>query len=481
MRQAVHFILNGAPRRLSAFDPTLTVLRYLRETEALVGTKEGCAEGDCGACTAVVADLHQGKLRYRAVNTCIQFVAQLDGKALLTVESLRDGAGLHPVQQAMVDSHASQCGFCTPGFVMAIYAGTLNGVEPQRPAINEMLAGNLCRCTGYTPIIEAARTALGQARPCAQAQAALMAQLQALPQHEGFEIEHGGRRFIAPASRQELTQALQAYPDATLLAGGTDVGLFVTKQHRRLPTVVHLEKIPELAAIQEDEAGVRFGAAVSYERARGTLARLYPSLDTLVSRIGAVQVRNLGTLGGNIANGSPIGDMPPALIAAGAVLTLRRGDGTRSLPLEDFFIEYGRQDRRADEWVESIWVPAPQADAIFRVYKVTKRIEQDISSVCGAFNITLQGEGDSVTVASARICFGGMAGTPLRAGVCEAWLAGQPWNEATIEQAATLLMADYAPLSDFRASAEYRTRVAGNLLRRLYAQTVGQEDCAITC
>jgi len=481
MRQAVHFILNGAPRRLQAFDPTLTVLRYLRETEALVGTKEGCAEGDCGACTAVVADIHEGRLRYRAVNTCIQFVAQLDGKALLTVESLKKGNALHEVQQAMVEHHGSQCGFCTPGFVMSMYAGVQNGVQPGREAVNEMLAGNLCRCTGYTPIIEAASQVLRQPPAPSPEDAGLYEALRALPAEGGFEIQQGDRRFIAPASADELAQALSSHPDATLLAGGTDVGLFVTKQHRSLDTVIHLEKVPELSRIESGEGGMRFGAAVSYERARQHLARLYPALDELVTRVGALQVRNMGTLGGNIANGSPIGDMPPALIAAGAVLTLRRGQATRSMPLEEFFISYGRQDRQPGEWVESVWVPEPRPDSVFRVYKVSKRIEQDISTVCGAFNIELaQGEAGPV-VAGARICFGGMAGTPLRARACEDWLAGRPWNEDTIEEAAGLLAAEYKPLSDFRASAEYRSRVAGNLLRRLYAQAAGHENCALAC
>ncbi|MCB5363011.1 xanthine dehydrogenase small subunit [Pusillimonas sp. CC-YST705] len=481
MRQAVHFLLNGQLRRLEAFDPTLTVLRYLRETEALLGTKEGCAEGDCGACTAVVADLHEGQLRYRAVNSCIQFVAQLDGKALFTVEALQSQAGLHPVQQAMVDCHGSQCGFCTPGFVMSMYAGSLNGVKPQRQAINEMLAGNLCRCTGYTPIIEAATRVLSQAPQPACAPAALQQQLEALPKHEGFELEYQGRRFIAPANSEELAQVLQRHPDATLLAGGTDVGLFVTKQHRSLATVVHLEKIPELSQIRQEGGGVRIGAAVSYQRARSALSRLYPALDALVSRVGAVQVRSMGTVGGNIGNGSPIGDMPPALIAAGAQLTLRCGSEVRSLPLEDYFIAYGKQNRQVGEWIESIWVPEPPANAVYRVYKITKRFEQDISSVCGAFNIGLLYHGDIPTVESARICFGGMAGTPLRATGCERWLVGRPWNAETIEQAAAILGREYTPLSDFRASAEYRSLVAANLLRRLYAQTVGQEDCAIAC
>lgn len=473
MRNAVQFIFNGEPRRLENIDPNLTVLRYLREDERAVGTKEGCAEGDCGACTAVVADLDGERLRYRAVNTCIQFVGMLDGKALITVEKLKSGSALHPVQQAMVEEHGSQCGFCTPGFVMSIFAGMHNGVAPERTSIDEMLAGNLCRCTGYTPIIKAAEKVL-QKQTCKEPSdldRLLIGQLKALANYESLCLEHEGKRFIAPRSADELARTLLDFPGATVLAGGTDLGLYVTKKHQALDTLIHIDKVAELRRIDTSGDGIRFGAAVTYQQAREPLAQMYPAIGEFIGRIGAVQVRNLGTLGGNIANGSPIGDTPPALIAAGATLTLRRGSATRTLPLEQFFIAYGKQDRAEGEFIESIWVPRPAADAVLKVYKISKRIDQDISSVCGAFCLRFEETAQGHVVSAARIAFGGMAGTPVRAVQCEAFLTGRQWNTGTVEQAAEILSASFQPLDDARASAEYRNRVAGNLLRKYYLET----------
>ena len=479
MRKVIEFVLNGEVRRLDSIDPTLTVLRYLRETERLVGTKEGCAEGDCGACTAVVATLEGAALRYRAVNTCIQFVGMLDGKALITVEHLKGENGLHPVQQAMVDHHASQCGFCTPGFVMSLFAGGREGAPPERSAIDTLLAGNLCRCTGYTAIIRAAEQALrsqaGNDRFAAR-ERQLIDRLRRIRRRDSVCIEADGRRYFAPGSVDELAGLLRRHPGATLVAGATDVGLFVTKQHRRLDTVIDLGKVKELARISRGKAGLRLGAAVTYERAHGELAALHPSLHELIRRLGSVQVRNLGTIGGNIANGSPIGDMPPALIAAGATLRLCRGPTTRDIALEDFFLSYGRQDRRPSEFVESVFIPRPEPHAVLKVYKISKRFDQDISSVCGAFHLVFDRTGGQSRISAARICFGGMAGTPLRARRCEQFLAGKRWTETTATEAAGVLRDEYRPISDWRATAAYRIAVAGNLLRRCFLETTTDAD-----
>ncbi|MFA5664286.1 xanthine dehydrogenase small subunit [Castellaniella sp.] len=482
VRDAIEFVFNGQLRRLTDFDPNLTVLRYVREHERALGSKEGCAEGDCGACTAVVAELADNGLHYRAVNTCIQFLATLDGKALMTVEHLESDAGLHPVQEAMAESHASQCGFCTPGFVMSMFAGAQNHVPPTRVAIDEMLAGNLCRCTGYTPIIHAAEKALAPASGAQIREAdevLLRQQLQAVSSQEGVSIHSHGKHFIAPATLAELAEILLRAPDATLLAGGTDVGLFVTKKHAALETVVYIGRVAELARIEDTPQGVRLAAAVTYAQASAGLQALYPDMGKLISRIGAVQVRNLGTVVGNIANGSPIGDMPPALIAAGARVVLRRGDATRELPLEAYFIAYGKQDRVPGEFIEALLVPRPDPGGVLKVYKISKRIDQDISSVCGAFNLGFSEEAGERVVKSARICFGGMAGTPLRASQCEAFLVGRVWDEATAEQAAELLSETYQPLNDARASAAYRNRVAGNLLRKFFHETQAADQAPL--
>ena len=474
MRNTIEFVLNGEPRRLEAVDPAITVLRYLRESERLVGTKEGCAEGDCGACTAVVTELDGGGLSYRAVNTCIQFLATLDGKGLITVEHLRGSNGdLHPVQQAMVDAHASQCGFCTPGFVMSLFAGVQNAVPTKRQDVDDLLAGNLCRCTGYTPIINAAAKALelpGE-NVFKSRETHIAGLLRKLPASESVRLESEGRCFIAPATAQELSEVLIKHPQATLLAGGTDVGLFVTKKHVQPEVLVYIGKIKALNEISAGDEGIRIGAGVTLERAWPALVALYPGMNELVRRFGAVQVRNVGTIGGNIANGSPIGDMPPALVAAGATLRLRRGGKTRDLPLEDFFLAYGKQDRLPSEFVEFVLVPRPAPNSILKVYKISKRLDQDISAVCGAFNLTFEPRTSGPAVKDARVCFGGMAGTPQRAARCEEFLRNKPWNEATVSAAQDVLRGCYEPLSDWRATARYRNQVAGNLLKKYFLET----------
>lgn len=473
MRKTIEFLFNGEPRRLAKFDPNMTVLRYIRESERATGSKEGCAEGDCGACTAVVAELSDGALRYRAVNSCIQLLGTLDGKALMTVESLKHNGKLHRAQQAMVAEHGSQCGFCTPGFIMSMFAGLQAEVQPTHQAINELLAGNLCRCTGYTPILNAAKNVLksGVDEEWAARGEDLKDKLQKLSVDSGVRTWEERDRFVIPLSVDELAAYLVEHPDAALVAGGTDLGVRITKNHKEYQSLVYLGRIPELKQIENLPEGVRLGAAVTYDAGRQVLAQLSPSIGQLVGRIGAVQVRNLGTIGGNIANGSPIGDMPPALIAANAELTLRRGAEVRKIALEDYFIAYGRQDIHPGEFIESIWIPRPAPSAILKVYKISKRIEQDISSVCGAFNIEIDNTTAQPTVTKARICFGGMAGIPLRATACEDFLEGRAWSDDTILRAREILENTYEPLSDARASSAYRNRIAGNLLYKYFLES----------
>ena len=472
MRRKVRFLLGRELVEFDRVDPTETVLDWLRLNRRRTGTKEGCNEGDCGACTVVVARLNGDGLDYRAVNACIQFTATLDGCQLLTVEDLKQPDGsLHPVQQAMVDCHGAQCGFCTPGFIMSMFALTRSSDRaPDETAIDDALAGNLCRCTGYAPIVRAVNQAfesnpLGDALEAAAAET--IACLRALEDDATLEVGDGSRRFIAPATVDALAEVLLAEPEATIVAGCTDVGLWITKQMRRPDPIVYIGRVRELQRIEETADAVVIGAGVSHSDAMRALAPYYPDLGEMWRRFASVQIRNAGTVGGNVANGSPIGDANPSLIAAGATLRLRCGAEQRTLPIEDFFLAYGKQDRRPGEFVESITVPKPAAGSRYRAYKISKRFDQDISAVMAAFQLRLEGG----TVADVRLAYGGMAATPKRAAAAEAAMLGQPWSEATVEAAVRALGEDFQPITDMRASAAYRLSVARNLLRRLFVET----------
>lgn len=475
VRSEIRFILNGDDVVLGNVAPDETLLDHLRLRRSLRGTKEGCAEGDCGACTVLVGRLAGSKLVYESVNACIRFMGSLDGMHVVTIEHLRgEGSDLHPVQQAMVDFHGSQCGFCTPGFVMSLYGLWMQTPEPSDAAIEKALQGNLCRCTGYEAIMRAARAISGYGKvskdPLLAERKAIAARLAALKDGTRVEIGSGEARMIVPADVDDLAAVLDRTPGATIVAGSTDVGLWVTKQMRNISPAVFIGNIDGLHGLTEDKGVITIGAGVTYTEAFATLSKRIPALGPLVDRIGGEQVRNMGTIGGNIANGSPIGDMPPALIALGASLTLRKGKARRTIPLREFFIAYGKQDRLPGEFVEGVHVPVPAKGTKFAVYKITKRRDEDITAALGAFWLRLEEDG---TVADVRIAYGGMAATPKRASAVEAVLVGKPWTEATVEAAMTRYAEDFAPLTDMRATAEYRALAARNLLLRFYLETTG--------
>jgi xanthine dehydrogenase small subunit len=472
----IAFILNDRQVRLDDIAAGDTLLDFIRLDRRLTGTKEGCAEGDCGACTVLIGRLHHGELVYETATSCIRLIGSLHATHVVTIEHLSaPGAPLHPVQQAMVDFHGSQCGFCTPGFVMSLYALWLSQPKPTIAAIEKALQGNLCRCTGYEPIIRAAQ-AMGEKIPASHVDQLtaqrdqVKAQLSGLLTEATITIGKGEPAIFVPGTIDDLAGICADHPQATIVAGATDVGLWVTKHLRDIAPAIFINHLRELHHIEETENAIVLGAAVTYSQAAPLLARLFPAMAGYLDRIGGEQVRNMGTIGGNIANGSPIGDMPPAMIALGATVTLRKGSAERTIDIESFFIDYGKQDRAAGEFITALTLPKLKPGALFALHKLSKRRDEDITSVAGAFHLAI---GEDGTVQQARIAFGGMAGTPKRARAVEAALSGHPWSRETIEAAATRIGEDFQPLSDWRASADYRRLVAANLLRRVYFEASG--------
>jgi xanthine dehydrogenase small subunit len=473
VRNEIRFLLNDREERLTAIRSSDNLLDHLRLARRLRGTKEGCAEGDCGACTVLVGRRVGEGLVYEPVNACIRLMGSLDLTHVVTVEHLAGANGeLHPVQQALVDHHGSQCGFCTPGFVMSLYGLWMRNSRPSIVEIEEALQGNLCRCTGYLPIIEAARSIGGSAAEdkLAVERADVLARLAAMDDGARVEIRTGEDEVIVPASVDDLAEVLVSRPKATVVAGSTDVGLWITKLMRNISPAVFIAHLSGLKGVEVTPEGVTIGAGVSYDEFQSVLDAEFPHLSEYWRRIGGWQVRAMGTVGGNVANGSPIGDTPPALIALGATVTLRKGAERRTLPLEAYFIAYGKQDREPGEFVEALQVPKPAAGSLDAAYKVSKRREEDISAVACGFHVEL--EGGRVKVA--RLAYGGMAATPKRAAAAEAALIGRPWALDTVAAAEAAIVQDFQPLSDWRASAGYRARVAANLLRRFYLETTGE-------
>jgi len=468
----IQFVLDGALVELRDVDPTRTVLQYLREDLGRTGTKEGCAEGDCGACTVVVAEKCEDGTRLRAINSCIQFLPTLHGKELVTVESLAPaGSELHPVQQAMVDKHGSQCGFCTPGFVMSLFALYETNPSPSRREIDDALAGNLCRCTGYRPIVAAAKAMYDSPRRSGVLHADMLDEAHS----EHLVIRHRERQFFAPVTVAELARLRAEYPDATLLAGGTDIGLWVTKRHRVLDTVIYTGRVAGLRDLETSETHIEIGAAVPIADAMPAIVSHYPQLEELFLRFASPPIRNAGTLGGNIANGSPIGDSMPALMVAGTTLLLRTENEQRELNLDEFYLDYMVNALGPGEFIERIRIPLPVPGAVLHSDKLSKRFDQDISAVCTAYRLELDG---GVVKSFAMAC-GGLAATVKRAVNCEAAVVGRRWDPATIEAARAALAKDFTPISDMRATAGYRLRATGNLLQRFYLQTTGAPDSSV--
>ena len=472
-KNEVSFLVNGAPVKCSGARPTQTLLQYLRQDCALPGTKEGCAEGDCGACTVMVSEIDaSGHLAHRAVNACIQFLPVMHGKAVTTVEGIcaEDGKA-HPVQQAMVDCHASQCGFCTPGFVMSLYAD-YSSHPPRavgRGEVDRLLAGNLCRCTGYRPIADAARQALAVTRSAAERfrMEGLRRDLRALARESApLVLDGAGGKWYSPRTEAALGQCLAAHPDARLVAGLTDVGLWSTKQLKSFDKLVYVGEIRSLKQIKSSARSLSIGAAVTWTDAMPTLLTHWPHMDEVLTRFASPPVRNSATVGGNIANGSPIGDSMPVFIALGANVVLRSAVGERSMPLEDFYLAYQKTALAAGEYVAGLRIPRAGVRQRFRSYKLSKRFDQDISAVCVGIALEI----DQEVVREARIAFGGMAATPRRALATERVLVGRRLDADALVAAQAALQNDFVPIGDMRASAAYRMLAAQNLLKRYFLE-----------
>ena len=472
-RDRIRFIRRGRTVEIRDLKPTETLLDYLRLREGAKGTKEGCNEGDCGACTVAIGRPHDGRMVYEPVNACIHLAGMVDGAEVVTVEDLGTPENLHPIQEAMVQHHASQCGFCTPGFVMSLFALYQDGRPVDRQGLNEWLAGNLCRCTGYRPIADAALAVCGHgARDVfSAASAGKAAALAALADDEDVILGGEERFFAAPASLSALLALYGRHPDAVIVAGATDVGLWITKALRDLPKVIWLGRVAELKRIEETADSLIIGAGATYNAVEPFIDAVDADLAVLWRRIGSRQVRAAGTVGGNVANGSPIGDTPPALIALGAEVVLASAAGERTLPLEDFFIAYGRQDRRPGEIVARLVLPRLGEGDVYRAYKLAKRHDQDISAVMAAFRFRVA----DGRVAAARIAFGGMAATPKRAAAAEQAVIGCRVGDLSAALAvAGVLAEDFAPIDDMRASAAYRLDAAGSLLVKALVEAGGE-------
>ncbi len=484
----VSFYFQGKVVALRKPNPTQTVLQFLREERRATGTKEGCAEGDCGACTVVIAELdgrqNQPTLKFRALNACIQFLPTLAGKALFTVEDiavLSKRVEGHPLQQAMIEQHGSQCGFCTPGFMMSLWAMYQENMTcPDTATVQAYLSGNLCRCTGYRPIIEAAKAAYQFEYNAPDIQPII--DILVTIQPSNISYTYGQQHYFAPATLTELARQREQYPEARLVAGSTDIGLWVTKQGRALGDMIYLGAVEDLKRIHHTPSTLDIGAMVPLAAAFNALIELHPHWAELARRFASKPIQNAGTLGGNIANGSPIGDSMAALMVLNAQLLLQKGQTERMVSLDEFYPDYQKNVLAPGEFIRAIRINTPlHADLInmtarhyFKTYKIAKRFEQDISAVSAAFYVVVDSQQHIIM---ARVAYGGMAGIVKRATYCEQALLHQPWTAETILHAQQVLTKDFTPLTDGRASARYRQQVAGNLLQRFYLENSAMENC----
>ena len=467
----ISFLLNDEQINLSDIAPDFTLLDFLRLKKGLTGTKEGCNEGDCGACTILIGRLVEGRLIYESINACIRFVTSLNACHIVTIEHLKNADGaLHPIQEAMIKYHASQCGFCTPGIIMSLYGLWMQNPYPKKAEIELALQGNLCRCTGYAPIIKAAMNISKKGRLAKdiliKQRNEITTKLKKMNGAKRIEIDSKNGKTYIPASISDLAKILQDNPKATIIAGSSDVGLWVNVNFNNISPMVYIGNLIALKKTKISKTGLSIGAAVSYSQAQQTIAKHFPALAGFWEKIGGAQIRNMGTIGGNIANGSPIADMAPPLIALGAKLVLIKGKKQRKISIEDYYISYGKKDLQQGEFIKEIFIPFIKQDEIVAFYKVSKRQYEDISTVSASFNITVKKQ----KITKAKLAYGGMAAIPSRAKSVEKELLNKDFKKDIFEKAALKMSEDFSPINDVRATAEYRILLAQNLLKRFYLE-----------
>ena len=476
----IRFLINNDVVEINEARADLTLLQFIREHRKKTGTKEGCAAGDCGACTVVLAEPASADsgttLNYRTVNSCITLMSAVHGKQLLFVEHLSNGKNLHPVQQALVDHHGSQCGFCTPGFIMSMFALYHSNTTPNRDDVLHALSGNLCRCTGYRPIIDAT-LAVCEQTPDDQFTARQEATLATLLSLSG-EKPSGTGNIYTPTSREELKALIKANPTAQLVAGSTDLSLQFTQQLKNVQTLISVTHIDALKQCTKSEHSLIIGAAVPLNDAAPLLLGAFPQVAELITRFASLPIRNQATIGGNVANASPIGDMPPLLLALNAILHLDNGDSVRKVPITTFFTGYRETTLAKGEWISAIEIPLKQPNQTLAAYKISKRFEDDISAVCAVFNVTLE----NGKVESIRSGFGGVAAVPSTCDALESALKGKQFaSKECLTLGKQVLFDAFSPIDDVRATAQYRKTVLANLWHRFWLenQTVNQIETRV--